>query len=153
MPKIEERIEISAPSSEVFRYAHDVEARPEWDTRVVRVELLSPPPVRSGTLFRADAARGGQYSFSWDGEYSAFHFPSGSAIRVLDAAPSSPWGRGSTETWDFSSSGGATRFSITWEYTARGFVNRVLDALGGRAQIRRSIRRSLTNIKAQIERR
>jgi hypothetical protein len=151
MPRIDEQIEIAAAPTDVFRQAHDVDARPEWDARVVNMKLLSPPPVRSGTLFRVDAARGGQYAFSWDGEYSAFHFPSGSTIRVIDAAPSSSFARGSTETWDFSSYGGQTRFSITWEYSTRGFVNRVLDALGRRGSTRRAIRRSLANLKELME--
>ncbi len=153
MPKIVEQIEISAAPADVFRFAHDVANRPKWDVRVVRMELLTPSPVRSGTLFRVDAGSGGYVSFSWDGEVMAYHFPHSSSIRVMDAAPSSPFTRGSTESWEFSSTGSGTRVTISRDYRTRGFLGRLGDALGGRASARRAIRRSLANLKRLIEKR
>jgi len=152
MPLIEDSIEIAAAPSDVFRFCHDAAKRPQWDVRVMRVELLSSPPVRSGTLLRFDAAQGGRYAFSWDAEVAAFQFPTSSTVRVLDAAPSSPFYRG-RETWEFSSYGGGTRFKLSWDYQTRGILNRIADALGRRSSMRRAIRRSLANLKDTIERR
>ena len=114
------------------------------------MELLTSGPVRSGTLIRVDAARSGSYAFSWDGEYESYHFPSSSRVRVLDAAPSSPFVRG-TETWEFISVAGGTRLAVTWDYATRGFLGRVADALVRRGATRRAIRRSLNNLKTLVE--
>jgi len=150
MARIEEHIEISASPSAVFRFCHDVARRPDWDERVMHVKLLSPKPVRRGTLFRIDAARAGKFAFAWDAEYAEFQFPSSSTVQVLDAAPSSPFSAGS-ESWQFSLVGGSTRFTLIWDYQPRGFFARVADALGRRVATRRAIKRSLANLKAVIE--
>jgi hypothetical protein len=148
--RIAEHIEIAAAPANVFRFCHDAARRPDWDGRVVRVELLTPAPVRRGTLLRIDAARSGKFLFSWDAEYAEFQFPSSSMLRVLDAAPSSPFGAGS-ESWQFGSTSGGTRFTLVWDYQPRGFLARVADLLGGRASTRRAIRRSLANLKRIVE--
>ena len=150
MARIEERIEIAAASASLFRFCHDVARRPDWDVRVVRAELLTPAPVRRGTLLRIDAGRSGKFLFSWDAEYAEFQFPSSSTLRVLDAAPSSPFGAGS-ERWQFSSVSGGTRFTIVWDYQPNGILARLADVLGGRASTRRAIRRSLANLKKIVE--
>jgi uncharacterized membrane protein len=150
MPRIEESIEIAVASSTVFRFCHDIDCWPEWDERVVRVELLSSKPIRRGTLLSIDAGRSGKYLFSWDAEYTEFQFPQSSTLRVVDAAPSSPF-RSGTESWRFSSAGGSTRFTVVWDYQPRGVLARIAGALGGRSAARRAIRRSLANLKAMIE--
>lgn len=156
MARIKDQIEIAAAPATVFRFCHDVTRRPDWDERVVCVELLTPKPIRLGTLLRVDAARSGAFVFVWDAEYVEFQFPSSSTVRVIDAAPSSPFVAGS-ESWRFSSSGssgptgGGTRFALVWDYQPRGFLARITDALGRRGSTRRAIRRSLANLKAMIE--
>ena len=151
MPKIHAQIDIDAAPAEVFRFAHDPASRPKWDVRVVQMELITSAPVRSGTLFRVDAGSGGYVSFSWEGEVMAFHFPHSSSIRVMDAAPSASFARGTTESWDFSSTGGGTRVTIARDYKTRGFIGRVTDALVGRASAKRALRRSLVNLKRLME--
>jgi hypothetical protein len=150
MARIEERVEIAAAPAVAFRFCHDSARRPQWDERVMRVELLTPEPVRRGTLIRIDASRSGRFLFSWDAEYAEFQFPYSSTLRVIDAAPSSPFRTGS-ESWKFGPAGGGTRFTLVWEYQPRGFLARIGEALGGRASTRRAIRRSLANLKAMIE--
>jgi len=150
MPRIEESVEIAVASSNVFRFCHDIDRWPEWDERVVGVELLSSKPIRRGTLLSIDAGRSGKYLFSWDAEYTEFQFPQSSTLRVVDAAPSSPF-RSGTESWRFSSAGGSTRFTVVWNYQHRGVLARIADALGRRSATRRAIRRSLANLKAMIE--
>jgi hypothetical protein len=150
MPRIEDYIDIAASPSAVFRFCHDIAKRPEWDERMVRLELISPAPIRKGTLIQIDEGRGGTFLYSWEGEYEAFRFPSGSKVRVLDAAPSSPFRAGSEE-WQFNAVGGGTRVTLVWEYTTRHFVASILDLLVRRAATRRAIRRSLANLKAIIE--
>jgi hypothetical protein len=149
--RIEEHIEIAAAPANLFRFCHDVARRPDWDGRVVRAELLTPAPVRRGTLLNIDAGRAGRFLFSWDAEYAEFQFPSGSMLRVLDAAPSAPFRTGS-ESWQFNSTGGGgTRFTLVWDYQPRGVLARLADVLGGRASTRRAIRRSLANLKRIVE--
>ncbi len=151
MPHIEESIDISAPIGDVFRYCHDVGRRPRWDVQASHVELLSPAPVRQGTLFRIDASLGGGAVFSWDAEYIAFQFPLASRVRVIDTAPSSPFAAGSEVNWQFSSMGGLTHFTWTWDYKPRGFIARITDALGGRGAMQRGIRRSQAKLKELLE--
>ena len=151
MPIIQDSIEIEAAPTDLFRYCHDIAARPLWDDRVLRIKLLSSAPIRSGTLLRVDAARAGTYAYSWDAEYSQFRFPSGSTLSVIDAAPSSPFVRASTETWTFTSSGGVTRFDLKWNYVTKGFLGKVTDRLVGRNSMKRAIRRSLVNLKKSVE--
>jgi len=150
MARIEERIEIAAAPAVLFRFCHETAHRPDWDERVEGVELLTRPPVRRGTLLRIDAGRSGQFLFSWDAEYAEFKFPHSSTLRVLDAAPSSPFDAGS-ESWQFSSVSGGTRFTLIWDYQPGGFFSRIADLLGRRASTRRAIQRSLANLKAMVE--
>jgi hypothetical protein len=102
-------------------------------------------------LLSIDAARAGQYAYTWDAEYSAYQFPRSSTLRVIDAAPSSPFVKGTTEVWTFSSAGGGTRFTLKWDYKTKGFLGKVTDRIGGRTSMRRSIRRSLANLKKTVE--
>ena len=151
MPRIEAQIEIAVVPATLFYFCHDVAKRSLWDERVMAMEMLSPAPVRQGTLVRIDAAQGGEFAFTWDAEYVEFHFPQNSTLQVLDAAPSSPFASGS-ETWRFSSiGGGKTRFTLLWEYRPRGLIGRLLDNLGRRSATRKMIQRSLENLKALVE--
>ncbi|MGD9099749.1 MAG: SRPBCC family protein [Anaerolineae bacterium] len=150
MARIEESVSIAASPSSVFRLCHDIARRPEWDGRVVGVELLTPAPLRRGSLVRIEAGRAGKFLFSWDAEYVSYQFPSGSILKVLDAAPSSPFNAG-TESWQIEKSPDGARFTLVWEYKPRGFAARIADALGRRAATRRAIRRSLDNLKSLAE--
>ena len=109
MPRIEASIEIAVSQAEVFRFCHDVARRPDWDEQVARVELLTPLPLRQGSLLRFDASQAGRSVFSWDAEVVSFKFPHSSQVRVIDAAFSSPFAPGSQLSWQFSSAGGLTR--------------------------------------------
>jgi hypothetical protein len=152
VPIIRETIDIAAGPTEVFRFCHDTTKRPEWDEQVMRVELLTPPPLRLGTLLRVDGKpAGGSAVFGWDAEVTAYHFPLNSTVRVLDTAYSSPFGPGSEVNWEFNSAPGGTRLTWTWKYKPRGFFASVRDVLGGRVGTQRAIRSSLKNLKAMIE--
>jgi len=150
MARIEESINIAAAPMTVFRLCHDFARRPEWDDRVVGIELITPAPVRRGSLVRIEAGRSGQFLFTWDAEYVDYQLPSGSTLKVIDAAPSSPFKSGA-ETWQFSKSADGTQFILTWEYQPRGFIARILDAVGRRSATRRAIRRSLSRLKKLVE--
>ena len=152
VPIIEETIDIAAGPADVFRFCHNDKSRSEWDEQVLRIEFLTPPPIRQGTLLRVDAKpASGSTVFSYDAEVVSFQFPMNSRVRVLDTALSSPFGPGSEIGWEFSSVGGGTRVTWTWNYRPRGFFASVRNALGGRAATRRAIRNSLANLKAMIE--
>ena len=150
MPSIEESIEIAAAQVVVFKLCHDVVRWPEWNDRVVGVELLSSNIVRRGTLLSVDAGHAGKFSFSWDAEYTEFQFPRASTLRVINAAPSSPFKAGS-ESWKFDSVEGGTRVTVLWKYEHRNFITRIADVLGRRAATRNAIRRSLADLKALAE--
>jgi len=150
MPRIEEHIEIAAPTSTVFRFCYDAAKRPEWDERMKRMELITPEPIRQGTLFQVDAISSGGAVFGWEGEFFEYKYPMNATIKVLDAAPSSPFKSG-TETWRFSAMGGTTALSVVWEYQPRNVIARIVDAVAGRALTRQAIRRSLANLKKMVE--
>ncbi|GAB4547223.1 MAG: hypothetical protein Kow0063_41870 [Anaerolineae bacterium] len=152
MPIIEETADIAAGPADVFRFCHDAGSRPEWDEQILRIEFLTPPPIRQGTLLRIDAKpAGGSTVFSWDAEVISYHFPTSSRIRVLDTALSSPFSPGSEISWEFSSVSGGTRVTWVWNYKPRGFLAGIRDRLGGRAATQRAIRNSLNNLKGLIE--
>jgi uncharacterized protein YndB with AHSA1/START domain len=150
MARIQASIEIHARPREVFRFCHDLARRPEWDERVMAVEMITPPPLRTGSVIRIDAGHDGQFLFTWDAEYLRYYIPTESALRVLDAAPSSPFKTG-TLTWRFEQSSHGTRFTIIWEYQPRGFLARIGDALGRRHATQGAIQHSLKNVKNRIE--
>jgi hypothetical protein len=152
VPIIEETVDIAVGPADVFRFCHDAASRPEWDEQVLRIEFLTPPPLRQGTLLRMDAKPGGGSSvFSWDAEVISYHFPRSSTVRVLDTAFSSPFGAGSEISWGFGSATGGTRVTWTWTYRPRGFLASIRDILGGRAATQRAIRKSLNNLKTTLE--
>ncbi len=151
MPRIEEYIDIAARQADVFRFCHDVGSRPKWDEQVMHVELLTPSPIRQGTLLRVDAKYSGGSVFSWDGEVVNYHFPVSSKVRVIDTASTSPFGPGSQINWEFSSAGSSTRLTWVWDYQPRGILARILDKLGGHASTQRAIKNSLNNLKGMIE--
>lgn len=150
MPRIEEQIEVSVARADVFKFCHDVKQRPEWDEQVDNIEILSPGPIRQGTLVRVDARQGGSV-FSWDAEISAYTFLQSSHVQVLDAAKTSPFARGSKTIWEFEQVGSGTRMTWIWDYKPNGFVARIMDSLGRRASTRRAIKRSLANMKGMME--
>ncbi|MBS3784177.1 MAG: SRPBCC family protein [Anaerolineae bacterium] len=153
MSRIEEQIEIAAGATSVFRFCHDMDRRPDWDERVSRAKLLTPKPLRRGSVIRFDTRPTVGAVFSWEGEMVEYHFPSSSKVKVVDVAPSSSFVSGS-ETWRFSSSGGTagiTRFTLTWDYQPRGIIGRVVDALFRRASTRHAINQSLKNLKGMME--
>ena len=151
MPVIEEVIEIAAPRADVFRFCHNVTRWSEWQEQVEAVELLGGNLVRSGSLLRIDARIGGGAVFSWDAEFVGYQMPIGSRLRVLDAAPSSPFAKGSEMSWQLESVGNSTRFTWRWRYKPQGFLRNIADRLGGRTAAQRAIRRSLVNLKELIE--
>jgi uncharacterized protein YndB with AHSA1/START domain len=150
MAQITASVEIAAPPTTIFRLCHDFDRRAEWDERVIGVEMISSPPIRRGSLVRIEAGSTGKFEFTWDGEYTHYRLPSGSAVQVLDAAPSSPFKSG-TETWEFVKTVDGTRFTLTWVYQPSGLISRLRDALGRRISTRRAIQRSLKNLKTLLE--
>jgi hypothetical protein len=150
MPRIEERIEIAAPTSTVFRACHDADKRPEWDVRMRRMELITPAPIRQGTLFQVDATSSGGTVFGWEGEFSEYKYPMNATLKVLDAAPSSPFKAG-TEAWQYSAMRGITSLTVVWDYQPRNFIARIIDIVASRAFTRQALRRSLTNLKKMVE--
>lgn len=151
MPRIEVNIDVPGPPSSVFRFCHDVDRRAEWDERVDRVKVITPRPIRTGTVIRVDTPppRGGPV-FSWEGEFVSYSCPSRSRLIVIDAAPSSYFADGSEE-WSFSRSGDGTRIRVVWEYEPRGLLGRIRDALGGCRATRGAVNESLTNLERTLE--
>ena len=151
MPQIQESIEIGVPRIEVFRFCHDVTNRPEWDEQIEHMELLTPAPLRSGTLVRVDSSAGRGPVFTWDAEYVSYQLPHSSKLRVIDAAKTCPFRQGSELNWQFESVGTATRLTWKWDYKPQGFVAGILDKLGGRTSTQKAIQRSLGKLKELVE--
>jgi len=151
MPQIQASIDILVPRADVFRFCHDTTSRSEWDEQVQGIELLTPRPIRQGTLLRIDASHAGGSVFTWDAEYVDFQFLNSSRVRALDTAVSSPFKAGSILSWEFSAIQGGTRFTWSWDYEPRGFVARIMDKVRGRAATERAVRRSLQKLKTLLE--
>ncbi len=151
MTGIVEKIEVGSRPRDVFRLCHDADRRPEWDERVARFRVLTPKPIRSGSLVRVDTqpATGGVV-FSWEGEFVEYAYGSRSRLEVIDAARSSYFVSGS-ETWEVGRSGDGARVVFTWEYVPRGILGRIADTLVRRRQIRQAIVQSLKNLKRTAE--
>ena len=150
MPRLEERIGIARHPSDVFRLCHDWDRRAEWDERVMSVQVLTPKPIRSGTVVRFDTRPAVGNVFSWEGEFVDYSFPSSSRVEVIDAAPSSYFVTGSEE-WRLEPSGTGTLFTLTWDYKPRGLLGRIANALMRRGTTRRAIKQSLENLKELAE--
>ena len=150
MPSIEAQTEIEAGATTVFRFCHDLTERPAWDERISRARLVTPQPMRRGSVIRFDTNPAAGAVFSWDGEVIEYHFPRSSKLEVADVAPSSSFVSG-TETWRFSSSGRTTQFTLTWDYKPRGVIGFILDLLIRRGSTRRAVAQSLKNLKRLIE--
>jgi uncharacterized membrane protein len=150
MPIIEEQLEIAAARADVFKFCLNLAHWPDWYEQVAHAELLTPAPMRSGTLLRIDGQSGGAL-FTWDAEFAAYQMLSGARLRVLDAASTSPFAKGSELTWQFESVGSHTQVTWRWDYKPNGFIARLTDRLGGQAATRRAIQRSLENLKARLE--
>lgn len=151
MPRIEGDIDVRGRPSGAFRICHDMDRRPDWDERVTRAKIITPKPVRTGTVIRLDTPppRGGPV-FSWEGEFATYSYPSSSKLVVIDAAPSSYFADGSEE-WSFSPSNSGTRVSLVWEYQPRGILGRITDAFVTRRSVRRAIDRSLENLHRALQ--
>jgi len=150
MPRIVEQIEIAAGATDVFRLCHDVDRRAEWDERVTRAEVLTPKPIRRGSVIRFDTDPAMGAVFSWDGEVVDYHFPSSSKLEVVDVAPSSSFKSGS-ESWQVSGSGGETRLRVVWDYNPGGLISGFLDLVVRRRATANAIRQSLQNLKGILE--
>ena len=150
MARIEAEIEIAAGPMSVFRFCHDLEHRPDWDERVTSAQMLTPGPLRSGSVIQYDTRPSMGDVFSWEGEIVEHRYPSKSRLRVIDAAPSSSFVSGS-ESWQFNSVERSTRVTYVWDYKPRGIIGKVLDPLVRRGATRRAIKRSLENLKKAVE--
>ena len=150
MPRIQQQIEIAAGPMEVFRLCHDFDRRAEWDERVTRAEVLTPKPIRRGSVIRFDTDPAMGAVFSWDGEVVEYHFPSSSRLKVVDVAPSSSF-KGGTESWQVSGSRGTTRLRVVWDYNPGGLISQVLDLLFRRRATANAIGQSLKNLRAILE--
>ena len=150
MPRLVEQIQIARRPPDTFRLCHDLDRRAEWDERVTRVEVLTPKPVRRGSVVRIDMRPAMGSVFSWEGEFVDYTFPSSSKLEVIDTAPSSYFVAG-REAWRLETSGRGTLLTLIWEYRPRGLIGRIVDALMRRGSIRRAIKQSLKNLKAVAE--
>lgn len=150
MARIKESVEIAAAPTTVFRFCHDMAQRPEWDERVIAAKLITPAPLRRGSLIRIDAGRSGAFHFTWEAEYMRYQFPSGSTVKAYDVASSSPFKAG-TEQWAFDKIGDGTRLTLTWEYKPRSLLARLMDFIMRRTATRHAIQRSLQKLKTLIE--
>ena len=52
-PEINLSVTIGAPQARVWAYAADIARQPEWMHEMKRVEMLTPPPVQTGSRGRA----------------------------------------------------------------------------------------------------
>ncbi len=151
MPQLKAQIDIEVPRADVFRFCHDLQNWQEWADQIEAVEMLTPKPLRRGTLLRIDARQGGGAVYSWEAEVVDYQMPSASRVKAIDTASSCPFAAGSEMVWEFESSGAGTRFKWTWKYSPRGIIASIFDFLGRRSSTQKAMRRSMSNLKTLIE--
>lgn len=151
MPRIQETVEIHVARADVFRFCHDLKHWPEWVEQIEAVEMITPQPFRRGTLLRIDSRQGGSAVFSWEAEVVDYQMPSGTRIKAIDTAGTSPFAAGSELTWEFVSTGSGTRFSWSWNYQPRGFIANLLDKLGRQRATQKAMQASLAALKNLLE--
>jgi uncharacterized protein YndB with AHSA1/START domain len=82
--QVEGEIVIRRPVNEVFDYVADERHEPNFNTRMPRVELLTPEPIGAGSRFRAETTMM-RRAFEMTVEFTAFERPRllGSTSRSL----------------------------------------------------------------------
>ena len=80
MPEFRREVTIERPRERVFALASDPTRAPEWMKDIVKIEMLTPGPLRNGSRFR-ETRRMGKREASADIEVSAHEAPSRHAAR------------------------------------------------------------------------
>jgi hypothetical protein len=81
--RIECSVRIDAPREQVWSLLQDFTRRTEWDLRVVRAAVITPPPQGKGTRFLITYRIAG-VSYNVENEYLVWKPPERSAIRFPD---------------------------------------------------------------------
>lgn len=81
--RVECSVRIDAPAERVWSVLQDFTRRTEWDTRVVRAKVVTPPPQGKGTRFLITYRVAG-LSYEVENEYIVWKPPERSAIRFPD---------------------------------------------------------------------
>ncbi len=141
---------VSAPAEEIFDYLQDIANHPEFtdhylvDWRLTRIDSVG---VGAGARFRVKAP-GNRYSWA-DVTFSEVQRPhrivevgrtgKSNRIRTLGVYELSP------------ASGGATRVSFTLQTAPATFADRMMEALGARAWMRRKGQKAMRRLRGILE--
>jgi uncharacterized protein YndB with AHSA1/START domain len=146
MTRIEESIEIKRPVSQVFAFAMDVNAWPQWDPQMLEVEQTSIGPMGVGTTFRGTVRAMGQRQ-EWTGI-------------VTEYEPNRKWAHSITsgnvlidEHLIFDPIKGGTRFTQIYDVQSSGFPEQVAAMLtaGMRTEMNERLRLFKSILQAQPE--
>jgi Polyketide cyclase / dehydrase and lipid transport len=80
VPSFSQSIEVNKPPAEAFPWLLDLDKVPQWTTEVATYELVTPPPMATGSQMR-QALRIGGSTITLEHELTRYDPPSGAEVR------------------------------------------------------------------------
>lgn len=113
MPRIRGRIHIVAPVEQVFDTVADTRTEPSFNPAMRDVELLTPPPIGTGTRFRARMGKAGMVMLV---ELTEFDRPRRLGSRTTSSMMET------SGTLTFAAQGGDTVMRWDWQVHPKGWL-------------------------------
>jgi Polyketide cyclase / dehydrase and lipid transport. len=150
MARYDTSIEIDAPIELVWALTQSPERRPEWDSRVQRVELLNADTQRKGTIMRTLGQSWGK-PFYFDLETVVFE-PGRKCAVMLVGSKGMPFVKGGG-TWRYEELGASRcRFQATQNFTPKDtWLGRIADRLLYQPYLARTTEQSMRLLKQLAE--
>jgi hypothetical protein len=142
MTRIEESVDIGRPVEKVFAYTTDAKSWPEWQTIIPEAEQTSAGPVGVGTSFKGVSRMIGR-SVPW-------------TASATECEPPRKFGKNIAAGALFIEQhntyvpvDGGTRFTLVYDLTVHGVLKLLSPMVV--ASMRRELRKSLGNLKRNLE--
>lgn len=150
--KIQCSVRINAPREQVWGVLQDFTRRTEWDVRVARAKVTTPPPTGVGTRFLI-TYKIGPVLFTNENEYIVWKPPERSAIKFPDGVRSLYF-TSAAGSWRLTShDDGSTTWTTTVSISMRGwFLAPLLERVAVGWYFRRLTENSQRDLKRLIER-
>ena len=134
------RLEVRMPVEEVFDYFSDFRNENEWNVVAHDVEMLTPPPVGSGSRFA------GQYDRMGRLEYEILEYERPHRFRVRGEAKAFRF----LSTFTFSHTAEGTRVDATMDPHGKGGMAVLTPLMGG--IIKKQMSKGLESLRQTLER-
>ncbi|GAA4326346.1 SRPBCC family protein [Flaviaesturariibacter amylovorans] len=143
MPRLQDSIHILRPPEAVFDITQDYSRRLEWDTFLVKAELLGGAPRAAVGVRAWCVAHNG---LGMETEYVSFRPPRVAAVKMTRG----PWlFKDFAGSWNFREAAGGTEVVFVYAYALR--FPFVLFGAFARRRLQREVRQRLLDLKAYLE--